>query len=122
MKKTPKIVAQMIESPPRTPPTIAPILFDPFSEDAAIEDVGDDAGDSLGVDSTGVDACASKDVGCEVESELGVVAASTLLGVAKKLSVTAFGPQAMYSNECWPASLINSTVEQYCSDGLEILR
>lgn len=76
------------------------------------------AGDPLGVDSTGVDACVSEDVVCEIGLELEVVAASTLFGVAKRLSVTAFGQQAMYSNECWPPSLTNNTVEQYCSDGL----
>ena len=104
-------------SPPRTPPTIAPVLFDGL--EAPLEEVGEDAGaeDRMEVIVTG-DGEVVEDVEDEVVAdgvvllgaeELDVLEGSTVLedrnalvgcnalvGVINRSSVTAAFPQARY--------------------------
>ena len=92
-------------SPPRTPPTIAPVLFDGLG--APFEEVGEDAGaeDRMEVIVTG-DGEGAEGVEDEVvvdgvvllgAAELDVVEGSNeLVGVINRSSVTAALPQARY--------------------------
>jgi hypothetical protein len=106
------MVKQITASPPTTPPTIGPMFVDFCSEGWAVEfGIDDDRGNSgkiLALEVGGVEIWIAEFVGCEVESpeeillvvlETDVVVASTVFGTARRLSVLALFPQAMYSKD-----------------------
>lgn len=95
-----------------TPPTIAPVLEDRCSKSADDEfNVGDVETKPVEIAELGAEAldiCANDVVGCETvlatvalseELEPDLVIASTMFGIAKRISVLASGPQAIYSND-----------------------
>ena len=108
MRKTPRTVRQITARPPITPPTIAPMSVDFCSVGTGVVgfdvDNGDVFDEVLELGAGGVDVCVTDIVGCKdglaeellrAELETDVVVASTVLGSAKRLSVTALSPQAM---------------------------
>ena len=117
------------------PPTIAPMFADFCSDDASVGPEAEDgeellSDEMLGLERIGADDIASDDVGCEmdltrelqdVSMELEVVDASTAFGTARRVSVPAFLPQAIYSYS-WSGPLTKRTVEQDCADSLKIVR
>jgi hypothetical protein len=121
MRKMPRMVRQISVSPPKTPPTIGPMLFDFGSADAGIrfdvDDGNDKSGEVLALEVRGVELIEDKLLPV---LEADVVVASTAFGSAKRLSVFASLPQAMYSNDR-SGPLIKSAVEQNCLDSLETL-
>ena len=89
-------------NPPRTPPTIAPILFDGFG--LAFESVDDKAGAEDIVDVVGVDEVAEDVEYAEVTDAFALLrvvldvleCSGVVVGEFNKLSVTAASPQAIY--------------------------
>ena len=107
------MVKQITVSPPITPPTIAPVFVGFCPGSAGVEFEVDDAGNKLDrmleLKAVAMDVSVVETVGCKVELdeealprtelEIEVVVASTTFGTAKRRSVLACAPQAMYSND-----------------------
>jgi len=111
-RSTPSIVIQITVSPPTTHPTIGTMLVDFCSEAGAVGfDVDDGKVKSdkiLALEVRGVVLWIAEFAGGDVEAteemlllvlEADVVVASTAFGTARRLSVLALFPQAMYSND-----------------------
>ena len=110
MKKTPRMVKQITVSPPKTPPTIGPMLFGLCSEDSGVGfdvDGGNEAPDrtlalegAVVVEDGGIEVCVA---GVKLSKgplrSVDVVVATASFGVTKMLSVFGSLPQAMYDND-----------------------